>query len=574
MKQLSGLDAAFLYMETRTTFGHVTGLMIFDRPSAAFDPMATVYAKYQSMVGALEPLRRRLVEVPFGLDHPYWIEDPNFDLDFHVRELNLARPGRVDQLADQVARITARPMDRTRPLWEIYAIDGLESGRWALLTKFHHATIDGGSGQLMLEMLLDPDPDAPPPGASPPWEPEAIPSGGELLRLTMGNLMRNPLKAMRVEARIVRQLAESAGITSVSEVAQRAGAALRKIATSGNGDRPTVSLPITSAPPTPWNRAITAHRRFAMRTTSLENVKRLKQVTGGTVNDVVMAICAGALREYLLRHDALPDRPLRAMVPVSIRTGDESDPWTNRVSGIVADLPTDCDDPVERVRRCSTAMDAAKRQFELVPAEALADLTQYSPSVLATAAIRLASRLRLADRVNSPINLVISNVPGPRQPLYFDGAMLQHQFPVSIVTDWQGLNITVQSYLDRLDFGFIVDRDLVPDVWDLADLHVAEIERLFEATGTEWVQPPQPPAPRRGPVRRPAAAKKAPAKKAPAKKAPAKKAPAKKAAAKRSPAKKKAAPRKAPAKKQAAPREAPAKKQATAGATPRARRPA
>src|SRR5215204_4334153 len=148
-----------------------------------------------------------------------------------------------------------------------------------------------------------------------------------------------------------------------------------------------------------------------------------------------MAICAGGLREYLLRHDALPDRPLRAMVPVSIRTGDESDPWTNRVSGIVAELPTDCADPVERVARCREAMNAAKRQFELVPAEALVDLTQFSSPVLATA----------AARVDPPVNLVISNVPGPRQPLYFAGAKMAHQFPVSIVTDGQGLNITVVS---------------------------------------------------------------------------------------------------------------------------------
>ena len=176
------------------------------------------------------------------------------------------------------------------------------------------------------------------------------------------------------------------------------------------------------------------------------------------------------------------------------------DLWTNRVSGLVADLPTNCDDPLERVARCREAMAAAKKQFELVPAEALIDLTQYSSPVLFTAAVRLASQLKLADRVNMPANLVISNVPGPRQPLYFAGAQLQHQFPVSIVTDGQGLNITVCSYMDRLDFGFIVDRELVPDVWALADMHVEEIARLFEATGAEWAEPPRTAYPRRGPM--------------------------------------------------------------------------
>src|SRR6186997_1962418 len=181
-------------METPTTFGHVTALMIFERPNPDYNPYAAVYAKYASLVGQLEPLRRRLVGVPFGLDHPYWVADPNFDLDFHIREIQLPRPGMVDQLAEQVARIVGRPMDRTRPLWEVYVIEGLEDGSWALLTEYHHATIDGASGVIMMTMMNDLTPDAPPPGESPPWEAEAIPSDAELLRLAIGNLVRNPVK--------------------------------------------------------------------------------------------------------------------------------------------------------------------------------------------------------------------------------------------------------------------------------------------------------------------------------------------------------------------------------------------
>jgi len=501
VKQLTGLDAAFLYMETPTTFGHVTGLMIFERPSPDYDPYAAVYAKYASLVGELEPLRRRLVGVPLGLDHPYWVADPNFDLDFHIREIHLARPGMVDQLADQVSRIVGRPMDRSRPLWEVYVIDGLYSGRWALLTKYHHATIDGAAGQLLLNILTDTDPNTPPPGPGPSWEPESLPRNVDLLRRAVGNLATHPFKAMRVGTRIVRQVADAASINSVSSAAAQAGAGVKALAHLGKREGPNIPLPTTPAPPTPWNKTITGHRRFAMQTTSLENVKRLKDATGGTVNDIVMAICSGALRQYLLAHDALPDRPLRAMVPVSIRTGDEEDPWTNRVSAIVADLPTDCGDPLERVARCREAMLDAKRLLDLVPANELVDLTQFSTPVLATSAVRLASRLRLADRVAQPFNLVISNVPGPRQPLYFAGAQLCHQFPVSIVADGQGLNITVASYLDRLDFGFIVDRELVPDVWDLADMHIAEIGQLFAASDAEWAEPPRPAHPRRGPVR-------------------------------------------------------------------------
>ena len=425
MKQLTGMDGSFLYMETATTFGHVSGLGIYSRPNADFDPYEEVYARFESMVGRLEPMRRRVVEVPMQLDHPYWIDDPDFDLDFHIRHLSLAPPGRVDQLAEQISRIVGRPMDRSRPLWEVYVIEGLESGRWALLTKYHHATIDGASGVMMLMLIHDLTPDAPPLEESPPWQAEPIPSDLELLRLALGNLARNPAKAVRAQLRLVRDLAESAGITSISTAARQAGAAVKAIATRmspGNDDGERLSLPNTAAPPTPWNKSITAHRRFAMRSASLSNIKRLKDVTGGTVNDVVMAIVAGALREYLLMHDALPDRPLRAMVPVSIRTGDEDDTWTNRVSGLVADLPTDTPDPIERVARCKQAMDAAKRQFELVPADALADITQFASPVVATSAIRLASQLRLADRVQSPVNVIVSNVPGPRQPLYFSGA--------------------------------------------------------------------------------------------------------------------------------------------------------
>jgi diacylglycerol O-acyltransferase len=502
VKQLTGLDAAFLYMETPTTFGHVTGLMIFERPCPDYDPYAAVYAKFASLVGELEPLRRRLVEVPFGLDHPYWVADPNFDLDFHIREIHLARPGMVDQLAEHVSRIVGRPMDRLRPLWEVYVIDGLHNDRWAVLTKYHHATIDGAAGQLMLQIVTDTGPDAPPPGAGPSWEPEPLPGNVELLRRAVGNLATHPFTAARLGARIVGQFANAAGIDSVSSAAAQAGAGIKAVARLGKKDGPSVRLPITPAPSAPWNKTITSHRRFAMRTTSLNNVKRLKDATGGTVNDIVMAICAGGLRQYLLAHDALPDRPLRAMVPVSIRTGEEEDPWTNRVSAIVADLPTDSADPLERVARCREAMLDAKRLFNLVPANELVDVNRFSTPVLATSAVRLASRLRLADRIAQPFNLVISNVPGPRQPLYFAGAQLRHHFPVSIVLDGQGLNITVVSYLDQLDFGFIVDRELVPDVWDLADMHIDEIGRLFGASGAEWAEPPPPAEPRRGPVRR------------------------------------------------------------------------
>ncbi len=565
MKQLTGLDASFLYMETETTFGHVCGLAIYERPTPEFDPYPVVYERFGALVGQAEPMRRKLVEVPFSLDHPWWIDDADFDLEYHVRHIGLAPPGGADQLTEQVSRIVGRKMDRTRPLWEVYVIEGLGDGRWAMLTKLHHATIDGAAGMILLNMLTDTDPNTPAHEAV-EWKAEQPPSQSELLQHTLHNLLTNPVKGARMQLKLVRNLAETLGVNSVSRAASSARDAIKNMVGASSGAVPQnerlITLPLTPAPATPWNKPITAHRRFAMRGTSLENLKALKNATGGTLNDVVMAICAGALREYLIKHDALPDKPLRAMVPVSIRTGDETDVWTNRVSSIIADLPTNCADPLERVALCREAMAAAKRQLELVPAETLIDVTQTSSPLVAVAALRLMSRM--SNRMIMPANLTISNVPGPRQPLYFGGAKLDAYVPVSIVTDGMGLNITVHSYLDRMDFGIIAARELVPDVWDMADMHIAEIGRLFEATGAEWAVPQEAPPMRRGsthvkpvPRRRPAptaAAAAAPAKSATkvavATKAPAEKAaPTKKAAQKRAPAKKAAA--KKPASKKA-----------------------
>ena len=566
MKQLSGLDASFLYMETANTYGHVNGLAIYERPDGDFDPYQAAYERFDALLGRLEPMRRRLVEVPFKLDHPYWIDDPDFDLSYHVRHIGLAPPGGADQLAEQVARIVGRRMDRSRPLWEAYVIEGLADGRWAMLTKTHHATIDGASGVLLLGMLTDPSPDAPMPDHV-DWVGEAVPSDRDLLERTMRNLATNPLKGMRLSLRMLRNLAEAAGVDSVSSAAAQARDALKSMALGGATDTSEsvhrVRIPLSPAPSTPFNRAITPHRRFAMRSTALGNIKALKDATGCTVNDVVMAICTGALREYLLRHDALPDAPLRAMVPVSIRTGDEEDPWTNRVGGIIADIPTNCADPLERLRRCHEAMNEAKLQMDVLPAEDIAELAQVAPPLAATAAMRLQSRLRLADRMNLPINVVISNVPGPRHALYFAGAKMTNYIPVSTITDDMGLNITVHSYLDRLDFGLIADRELVPDLWDLVDLHIDEIAVLFEATGATRFEQQKAPSMRRGSARKPAA------KKAPVKKAPVKKAPVKKALAKKAPVKKKAP---ATKRKPAAKRTAPAKRTSPAKRTAPAKR--
>jgi len=530
MKQLTGLDASFLYMETKNTYGHVNGLSVFKKPSPDYDAYSIVRERFGALTGHLEPMRRRLVNTPLGLDHPYWIDDPHFDLDYHVRHIGIPPPASDEQLCEQITRIIGRHMDRTRPLWEVYVIEGLPDDHWALLTKYHHATIDGASGVIMLRLITEAAADEPFPYEPIEWEGEPIPADSELMKRTMSTLVSNPVKAARLQLKVLRQLAEAAGVDSVSGAASQARDAIKSLVTGGDdapSNESSVSIPLSQAPPTPWNANVSPNRRFAMASVPLEDIKALKDATGCTINDVVMAICTGALRAYLDEHGVLPDDPLRSMVPVSIRTGEEADPWTNRVSAIVAELPTNIDDPLERIAGCRSAMDAAKHQFDLVPAEAMMEATQITSPVIAASALRLVSRLKLADRVNLPANVVISNVPGPRETRYFGGCELERYVPISTIADGVGLNITVHSYRDRLDFGLVADRELVPDLWHMLDLHLAEIDTLFDAVSVD----------------RPSQAGNAPK---PAAKKATKKAAAKKRAAKKKPAAKKASKKSAP----------------------------
>ena len=489
MKQLTGLDATFLYMETSTTFGHVSGLFIYERPSEDYDAFQAVKDTYSAHLDMFEPLRRRLVEVPFGLDRPYWIEDPNFDLDYHIREIALPAPGNDEQLAEQVARIIARPCDRSRPLWEVYVIEGLASGDFALLSKIHHATVDGAAGAIMTTMLLDPAPDTPLREPGPIPEPEPLPSSRDMLGKGLASLARRPDRTIRLQLRLVQQLAAATrqeGLANVAGAARRFMSAPR---TRPRDDRDSApEAPDSMAPRTPFNASISPHRKVAFRSVPLAQIKDIKSALGATVNDVVMAACAGALRRYLERTGDLPDQPLVGMVPVSIRTGEETDVWTNRVSGLFCPLPTNLADPAERVQNVHEWMAEAKQQWDLLPADMMVELADMAPPALATRAARVATSLRIGDRVNMPINLVISNVPGPREPLYLRGAKVKHYVPVSTIAEGQGLNITVQSYLDVLDFGIVADRDLVPDVWDLVDFCVDEVNVLAELAGVETTE--------------------------------------------------------------------------------------
>lgn len=485
MKQLSGVDAGFLYMETGRQFGHVAGLAVFRRPDeAGWSPYETFMGRVNAEMPRLAPLRRRVVEVPFGLDHPYWVDDPDFDIEFHVRSTALPPPGGIRELQNITARLIAIPLDRRHPLWETYVIEGLADDRFAVLTKLHHATIDGAAGAELMTLLYDPR-------AQDRWEPEPpstpsekVPSPGRVLSQALLDVARKPRRLVRLQVRSLRALGDvtrNQGFNGLADllatIPNPVGGRLRR--RTSDTDRSS-DPPVTSAPATPFNGSITAHRRVALSSVPLQEIKEAKKAAGATVNDVVMAACAGALRRYLEEKGALPDKPLVAMVPVSIRSGEEADPWTNRVSAVFPPIPTDSDDLVERLRRVHASMDEAKARFMLVPAETITDYAEFAPPALAIRAARVATRLRVGDRLRPPFNLVISNVPGPRTELRLGGAVLEHYYPVSTIVDGQGINITLQSYRDILDVAMVASRELMPDVDHLAELLIDEFHAIHE----------------------------------------------------------------------------------------------
>ena len=485
MKQLSGLDAVFLYTETPVSAGHVSSLSIYTRPDGddgTYDPYRAMADQIRSRLPLLEPFRRRLVTVPLDLDHPYWIRDPDFDLEFHLRSAPVPAPGDEEALARQVARLVARPLNRSRPLWETYVMDGLPEGRFAVLTKVHHAAVDGAAGAELMSILLDHQPEGHAGVPDTDWNPEPVPNTVEMLGRTAWNLARQPGKLLRFQLAAVRELGRMTRNEGLQKMASVARDLIpRNRPTSATEKMPV--LPTRPAPATRFNRSIGPHRIFAFRSGYLSDVKAFKNLVGCTVNDVVMAMVAGGLRRYLEGHGELPEEPLVTMIPVSIRTGDEADRWTNRVSAIFVPIPTDVPEPLERLRAVNASMVDAKELHDALPADLLTDMTRFSPPAVAAAAARLAARVHAADHVRAPVNLVISNVPGPREPLYLAGATLEHYYPVSIVTEGQGLNVTVQSYRNAMDFGLLACRDLVPDLWDLLDLIMEELDVLFEAIG-------------------------------------------------------------------------------------------
>lgn len=471
MQQLSGLDAAFLALETTVSTGHVGGVCLLD-PSDAPHPLnlASLTDLLTRRLPLVPVLRRKLLEVPLGLDQPYWVDDPDFDIEYHIREVALPRPGSNAQLAEQVARIHARPLDRRRPLWEMYLITGLAKGRVVVYTKVHHSAIDGAGGTELLTVLLDLSRE----GRDLPPEEGFAPAGpanrASLALRALARLAWRPVQVARITTDLVRTLPTLApAVTPV----------VGGILGLGLGDGGVIQTRPGRAPSTPFNKPITPHRRFAFRSVDLATVKAVKNAYGVSVNDVVMAMSAGALRRWLIDHGALPGVPLVAMIPVSVRDEASKGALGNKVSAMLTPLPTNLSDAAERLAVVHEATKIAKSQQAAIPPGLIENITEFAPPALLGRAARVMFATGVMHRL-PPFNVCISNVPGPNLPVYLGGAKMLAEYPVSVLADGQGLNITVVGYLRQLHFGLLACRELVPDIDALAGYLVDELEVLAE----------------------------------------------------------------------------------------------
>lgn len=468
MERLSGLDASFLYLETPQMHMHVAMMAILD-PSEmpggySFDKVQELIA---SRVHKLAPFRRRLMRVPFDLHHPVWVDDPHFDIIHHVRRVAVPAPGGPKELGAIAGRINSTPLDRSRPLWEAWVVEGLEDGKFAVLVKVHHAAVDGVSGASLLVNLFTLQQDEAIPPAPAAREVEPLPDDGELFRHAIRARAKQPATLFRLAGETVK------AFTGVARS--------RREPTAHPG-----ATPLT-APRTPWNAAIGAKRNAAFARVDLAGIKAIKRAHGTTVNDVVLAITAGALRRYLIEHHRLPSDPLIAVCPISVHGQDEESSH-NKVSALFTSLATNIEDPLERLQAIQSVTRGAKQEHNALGAHMLQDWAELAAPATFTMASRFYMRMKIADKHRPIHNLVISNVPGPPFPIYLAGAKLEAAYPMGPVMEGAGLNVTVMSYLGNVDFGFMVDAELVPDVWDMAEAVEPAYAELLETVSD---QPPK-----------------------------------------------------------------------------------
>ncbi len=454
MERLRGIDAGFLYMETPTLHMHTLKIAVVD-PSDV--PGGYSFAKFRSVLDArlhlLPPFRRRFVDVPMQLHHPVAIDDPDFDLSRHVRRVGCPLPGGMHEFAELVSDIASRQLDRRFPLWEIWVVEGIEDGRVAFVAKIHHSVADGVAAASLLANVAA---ELTEPG--PPWVPDEPPTKKQLLRDAVRDLFREILRLPFLFVRTIKNMSAVRRKRRDSEV--------------------TPPLPFDT-PTTRFNTALTPHRLFTMTTLSLSDIKLVKDRFGATVNDVVLTVVAGALRRYLSERGELPDKPLVAGVPVS--TAAEPDRLGgNEVSNMFTALRTDIEDPVERLKAIGEVTRAAKDFHNVLGSEMLRDWSEITPPRPFAWFMRMYSRRRLAARHRPPINLVVSNVPGPREPLAIADARIVALYSMGPILEGIGLNVTVWSYVDSMNFGIVSCPEFAPDLWSLTDGLKDELDELLK----------------------------------------------------------------------------------------------
>jgi diacylglycerol O-acyltransferase / wax synthase len=457
--RLTGLDSSFLHLERDCAHMHVAGCMVFQGEAPSYEELV---AQISSRLHLVPRYRQRLAFIPFNQGRPVWVDDPHFNIGFHVRHTALPGPGGEAQLKRLAGRVFSQALDRARPLWEIWLVEGLADGHFALLSKTHHALVDGVSGVDIATVLFDTSSDPMP--VAPPdheWVPRPLPTGAQLLADAL-------LERATVPAEIVRGV--RATLRGPRHVAERIGRAL-------GGVSAMARVGLQAAPPSPLNVRIGPHRRFTWVRGDLQEFKAIKNALGGTVNDVVLAVVAGALGRYLRMHGQATDElVLRAMVPISIRADVERGALGNRVAAMWAPLPIGVADPTQRLLRISRDMDGIKESGQAVGAQVLTQLTGFAPPTIVAQAARLQARQRM-------FNLVVTNVPGPQFPLYMLGRELDAMFPMVPLAENQALGIAIMSYNGQLNFGLNADYDAMPDLEALADELRASIQELVSAAG-------------------------------------------------------------------------------------------
>ncbi len=460
MRRLNGVDAYFLYSETPAAPNHTLKIGIYEptqRPDGySFESTKELMA---ARLHCLPPFRWRVVPTPFGLHHPLFVEDPDFDLERHVFRIGVPAPGTLREMCEMVSQIASVPLDRSRPLWEVWVLEGLEGDRVGFVAKVHHALADGMASAELLGHFFGTEPGGEVAPDDPPWRPEAIPAAWKRLALALLDLPRTAFVELPATYGAYR--------TARRKTAERARA--------GEPRPPAVSR----MPRVPFNHLLTAHRAFACRSFGLADVKTVGRAFGVTINDVVLAATSGALRQYLEERGALPDAPLVGSMPFSIRTEAERGTYGNRVTTNYVALRSDLEDPVERLRACHDAASVTKAHFQATRGAQIADWLEFSPP-LAARTMGLLIKLR-KGRGSLAANLVVSNVPGPREPLYFDLDRLGAFYSIGPIMEGTGLNMTVWSYTDQLNLSVLACRELVPDVWKLVDGFEASLHELREA---------------------------------------------------------------------------------------------